>query len=227
MNPEYPSVEARLESGARTLGIAWSPDKTEKFRLFQERLIEKNKQFNLTGITDPLDICEKHFLDSLSLVKAVDLSTQPLKVADVGTGAGFPGIPLAIVFPNLNITLIDSTGKKIRFVEEMIKELGLSNATAVLGRAEELGRPGAGFHKAFDIVVARAVAKLDVLLGQAMPLVKPGGSLIAMKSQNCDDEIALTQKISYSLGISRLTHIDFTLPGTDLARRLIVAKSRV
>jgi len=162
------------------------------FERYKEELIKWNNKFNLTAITDPQEIEIKHFKDSLSILEAVGLKDQ--SVADVGTGAGFPGIPLKIVCPNIKLTLIEATKKKTEFLKHIVNILGLKEVEIVWGRAEELkGRK-------FDVVLARAVAKLPKLATYCLPLVKPGGVFIAMKNQNIENELAEAQKAIKALG---------------------------
>ena len=144
----------KLYSGMEQMEISCSPSEIEKLLIFYEMLIEKNKVMNLTAITEFDDVLEKHFLDSLSLVRNINLR-QSLKVLDLGTGAGFPGIPLKIVFPELELVLVDSLNKRIQFLKEVIEKLGLSGITAVHGRAEELAMK-AEYREKFDLCVSRA-----------------------------------------------------------------------
>ena len=170
--------------GAESLGLHISEKQKAHFERYLAMLLEWNEKFNLTGIKEPNDIWIKHFLDSLTVIQAIPESAK--KIVDIGTGAGFPGLPLAIVRPDLDITLMDSTGKKVDFLLEVIRDLDLKNVRAVKKRAEE-----AGFDKSykgkFDAVLARAVAMLPKLVEYAMPLLHKGGILIAQKKAGSDE----------------------------------------
>jgi 16S rRNA (guanine527-N7)-methyltransferase len=155
------------------------------FNLYLKELIEWNKKFNLTAVTDPDEIRIRHFEDSLSVLQAIDLKDQ--KVLDVGAGAGFPGIPLKIVRPNIKLTLIDSTRKKVEFLNHIIKLLKLDHAEAIWGRAEVLGSDPK-YKGKFDVVVSRAVAKLPLLIKYCLPFLRPGGVFVAMKQENVEEE---------------------------------------
>lgn len=188
----------KFEQGLEALGITLSEEQMQQFLTYYEMLVEKNKVMNLTAITEFEEVVEKHFLDSLSLVKAFDL-TQPVKILDLGTGAGFPGIPLKIAFPELEIVLADSLNKRILFLEEVIKELGLQKITTVHARAEELARQ-TGYRETFDVVVSRAVANLSSLSEYCIPFVKIGGNFISYKSGEIDEELDQAKKAIFLLG---------------------------
>ena len=179
----------RYLSESEIPGIDISDDKKEKLYRFYELLIEKNKVMNLTSITELKECTYKHFIDSISLIKIVkDLDSKDYNIADLGTGAGFPGIPLAIVFPNLNLTLIDSLNKRIKFIQEVCENLGLENVNAIHSRAEDIAR-NKDYRESFDICVSRAVANLASLSEYCLPLVKLGGSFISYKSKGFDIEV--------------------------------------
>lgn len=178
-----------LTEGSKILDLEISSQKAEKLFRFYELLIEKNKVMNLTSITDLEEVTYKHFIDSISLIKKVDnLRIENYKIADLGTGAGFPGVPLAIVFPNLNLTLIDSLNKRINFIKDVCMDLKIKNIVAIHTRAEDIARD-VDYREKFDICVSRAVANLSSLSEYCLPLVKLGGSFISYKSKGADIEI--------------------------------------
>ncbi|MBR1693327.1 MAG: 16S rRNA (guanine(527)-N(7))-methyltransferase RsmG [Lachnospiraceae bacterium] len=191
-----------------------------QFMRYYELLTEWNSFMNLTAITDFDEVCKKHFVDSVSLVKAYDLS-QNLHVIDIGTGAGFPGIPLKIVFPNLNVTLLDSLNKRIRFLDTVISELELSDITALHGRAEDYAKPDK-LREAFDLCVSRAVANLSTLSEYCLPYVKKGGSFISYKSEKIEEEGKNAQHAIELLGGKVSGQIAFTLPQSDIYRNLYI-----
>ena len=199
-----------------------SSSQLERFRLFYELLIEKNKVMNLTAITEPSEVVTKHFIDSLALISVIpDLESMDYRIIDVGTGAGFPGIPLKIVFPNLKITLFDSLNKRIVFLNEVIESLGLSGIEGVHGRAEEFGK-NKDYRGLYDICVSRAVANLSTLSEYCLPFVKPGGSFISYKSDTVDEEIRAAEKAISILG-GRVFRIEkYELFGTDAMRSLVI-----
>jgi 16S rRNA (guanine527-N7)-methyltransferase len=179
-------VENFIE-GLSNLNIELSEEQLNQFIQYYEMLIEKNKVMNLTAITEFEDVIEKHFLDSLSLAKEIDL-TKNLTVLDMGTGAGFPGIPLKIVFPNLHITLADSLNKRILFLQDVINQLELDNISALHYRAEEMAAKKI-FREQFDLVISRAVANLSTLAEYCLPFARVGGQFVSYKSGECDQEV--------------------------------------
>ena len=181
----------------KAIGIELSDEQLEQFLTYYEMLIEKNKVMNLTAITDFDEVLEKHFEDSLSLIQAVDLEKSQA-VIDLGTGAGFPGIPLKIAFPNLQITLADSLNKRILFLDDVIRELGLTGIDTVHGRAEDLAK-NSDYREKFDLCVSRAVANLSTL-SDCLPFVKIGGKFISYKAGECDEEVAASKSSIFLLG---------------------------
>lgn len=182
----------------KAIGIELSDEQLEQFLTYYEMLIEKNKVMNLTAITDFDEVLEKHFEDSLSLIQAVDLEKSQA-VIDLGTGAGFPGIPLKIAFPNLQITLVDSLNKRILFLDDVIRELGLTGIDTVHGRAEDLAK-NSDYREKFDLCVSRAVANLSTLSEYCLPFVKIGGKFISYKAGECDEEVAASKSSIFLLG---------------------------
>ena len=180
------------------MNISLSDKQLQQFMTYYEMLIEKNKVMNLTAITDFDEVVEKHFVDSVSLIQVVDLH-QPLKVIDLGTGAGFPGIPLKIVFPELNVVLADSLNKRLVFLNEVIDALGLTEIYTVHGRAEDLARMPE-YREQFDLCVSRAVANLSTLAEYCLPFVRLGGKFISYKSGECENEVAAAKSAIFLLG---------------------------
>lgn len=185
-----------------------------KFERYLSLLLEWNEKFNLTAITDKDQIEEKHFIDSIYLNKYVELKGKSL--IDIGSGAGFPGIPLAIIEPELKVTLLESNGKKVTFLKEVVSELKLTNVQVIQGRAEELGT-----REKYDIVTARAVKELNVLLEISFYLLKVGGSFVAYKSSNIDNEINNAKHAFKCLGINDYKKFDYCLPKSKDIRVLL------
>lgn len=180
------------------LSIILSENQINQFAKYYEMLVEKNKVMNLTAITEFDEVLEKHFLDSVSLIRAKNLH-ESISVLDLGTGAGFPGIPLKIVFPELKITLADSLNKRVLFLQEVIDELGLDKIEAIHGRAEDLARDKT-YREQYDLCVSRAVANLSTLSEYCLPFVKIGGEFISYKSGDCEEEIEAAKSAVFLLG---------------------------
>lgn len=210
-------MEQLLREGLSTLGLP--EDGVPALMRYAELLVEKNKVMNLTAITEPSDIATLHFLDSAALLTLADFRDKT--VADVGTGAGFPGLPLKIVEPSIRLTLLDSLNKRIDFLGEVCTDLGLSDVACIHGRAEEFA---AEHREGFDIVTSRAVANLRMLCELCLPLVKVGGHFLAMKSVDSDEELAQARGAIAALGAVTERQADYTIPGTDVRHRLIVLK---
>lgn len=201
------------------MGISCSEKQIHQFLTFYEMLIEKNKVMNLTAITEFQDVIEKHFLDSLSLTENRNLN-QKLKVLDLGTGAGFPGIPLKIAFPELEIVLMDSLNKRILFLKEVFEELGLFGITAVHGRAEEMAVKS-DYREKFDLCVSRAVANLASLSEYCIPFVRVGGNFVSYKSGEVEEEVHQAKKAINVLGGKIVKVQKFILPGTEVSRSFV------
>lgn len=210
----------KFKNGLQQLHIVLSEKQMEQFLQYYEMLVEKNKVMNLTAITEFDEVVEKHFLDSVSLTKQLDLH-QPLKVLDLGTGAGFPGIPLKIVFPELEITLMDSLNKRVLFLQDVISSLQLENIEAVHGRAEEAAR-NKKYRESFDLCVSRAVANISTLSEYCLPFVKIGGSFISYKSSTIEDELEDGKKGIAILGGKVKDVYKFTLPDSELQRSFVI-----
>lgn len=210
---------SRLQNGLEIMGISLSELQYKQLLTFYEMFNEKNKVLNLTAITEFEEVVDKHFIDSLSLIKTVDL-TQPLKILDLGTGAGFPGIPLKIAFPQLEIVLMDSLNKRVLFLQDVITELDLHNISALHGRAEEIARKSA-YREQFDVCVSRAVANLSSLSEYCIPFVKQGGMFISYKAGEIEEEVLQAKRAVHLLG-GKIRDIEkFKLPGTDIWRSLV------
>ena len=207
-------MRATLEQGLPALGLG--PELIEPLEAFSRMLLEKNQVMNLTAITDPRDVAVLHLLDSLALTGLVGLEDRT--VVDVGTGAGFPGVPLAIARPSARVTLLDSLGKRVDFLRESCRTLGLDNVECVHGRAEEFAGER---RETFDLAVSRAVAALPVLCELCLPLVKVGGAFWAMKSVDTEEEISASRTAVKVLGGRIQAVSDYTIPTTEVVHRVV------
>lgn len=200
--------------------IPFSGLQQEQLSIYYEMLVEKNKVMNLTAITEFKDVLEKHFLDSIAVACYVNL-TDRLSLIDLGTGAGFPGMPLKIMFPNLKFTLADSLNKRIVFLNEVINELKLEGITTIHGRAEDLASDK-NYRERYDYCVSRAVANLSTLSEYCLPFVKVGGTFISYKSGEIEEELSAAKKAIFLLGGQMRKVIPFQLEGTDISRSFVM-----
>lgn len=210
----------KFVSGLKEMNINLTEKQLEQFMTYYELLTEWNQVMNLTAITEFDEVMLKHFTDSLSLIKAYDLSSER-KVIDIGTGAGFPGLPLKIVFPQLQITLLDSLNKRIQFLNCVIEALGLTGIDTVHGRAEDFAKPSA-LREQYDLCVSRAVANMTTLSEYCLPFVKPGGNFISYKSEKLTEELNTARNAISLLGGQVKEQVEFVLPGSDIYRNFLV-----
>ena len=215
-----------FEKGLEQLSITLSGEQKQQFLTYYEYLVEKNKVMNLTAITEYEEVITKHFLDSLAVVKTSCFKSEKLagkRLIDIGTGAGFPGIPLKIAFPELEILLLDSLNKRINFLNEVTEMLGLTKINTVHGRAEDYAKQK-GYRESFDFCLSRAVANLSALSEYCIPFVKPGGCFISYKSGSVDQELIQAEKAVKILGGQREEVVRFSLADTDMDRSFVVIR---
>ena len=215
---EHSTFNEGLLEKASTIGVRFSVEQMDKFYKYMNLLIEWNEKINLTAIIEPNEIILKHFIDSITILK--DIKDGSI-VVDVGTGAGFPGIPLSIMNPTLKITLVDSLNKRLIFLQEVINELDLKNVELVHARAEEFGR-NKKYREKFDVATSRAVANLATLSEYLLPLVKINGKAISMKAGNASQEIEDAKKAIKTLGGNINNIEEFKLPQSDIGRTIII-----
>lgn len=224
MIDEKEKMEA-FAAECEALGISLSEKQLDQFLTYYHMLIEKNKVMNLTAITEFEEVLQKHFLDSLSVVKAYGLSGRESMI-DIGTGAGFPGIPLKIAFPEMKILLLDSLNKRLVFLNEVIEELGLENIETIHGRAEDFGKDQK-YREQFDLCLSRAVANLSTLSELCLPFVKRGGYFISYKSGQVDEEVQDAKRAIQLLGGKNTRLEKFALPNSDISRSFVVISKAI
>lgn len=213
-----------FEKDILSFGIKTETFQIDQFLKYYDVLIEWNSFMNLTAITDFESVLKKHFLDSLSIIKAIpDISQISYSVIDVGTGAGFPGIPLKIAFPNLKIILLDSLQKRVQFLNEVISVLNLRDIKAVHGRAEDFAKPRQ-MREDFDLCVSRAVANLSTLSEYCLPFVKKNGLFVSYKSEKITEEFEKAKSAIKLLGGKYENQVEFFLPGSDIYRNLFIIR---
>ena len=210
----------KIQEKSIDLGVRFLVEQTEQFFEYMNLLIEWNEKMNLTAIIEPEEIILKHFIDSITILKELE---DDSKIVDVGTGAGFPGIPLSIMNPTLKITLVDSLNKRLVFLQEVINKLNLKNVEIVHARAEEFGQ-NKKYRENFDVSTSRAVANLSTLSEYLIPLVKVGGKVISMKAGEAHEEINEAKKAIEVLGGIVEKVDEFNLPQSDIGRTVIIIK---
>ena len=214
--------EQELERASARYGLPLDAKQIEKFGIYYRLLIEWNAKMNLTAITEPREVAVKHIVDSLTALRGIE-ERDSLRLIDVGTGAGFPGIPLKIVRPDLKLTLLDSLKKRVHFLETVVEALGLEGAECLHGRAEEAARQSA-LRERFDIAVSRAVARLPVLAEYLLPFVRIGGTAIALKGFHSEEEAKEAERAVKILGGRAIESIPVALPGLSDKRAVLVIK---
>lgn len=217
MNPNSLLLES-----AQALGIPLSETQTDQFMQYLSLLLEWNEKMNLTAITDPVEVVQKHFIDCISVLPHLNLKGSET-IIDVGTGAGFPGVPLKIASPALQVTLLDALQKRLTFLDTLTQSLQLSDVTLVHSRAEDGGQ-NPQLREQFDLCVSRAVANLAVLLEYCLPFVKVGGRLAALKGPDAAQEIAQAENALQTLGGKVMAVIPITIPHTDLQHQLVLVE---
>lgn len=219
----HDDLPAEFLMGLQQLGLSLQDEQKEQLLLYQRELLEWNRRFNLTAITDPNEVMLKHFLDSFSLLAVTPFSEA--RLLDIGSGAGFPGLPLKIMRPAWQVTLLEATGKKVAFLHHMIEVLGITDTVAIQGRAEELAHKEE-YRAQYDIVTARAVAALPVLLEYCAPYCRIGGSIVLPKKGDIAEELEQGKNAATLFGCKLELQYSLTLPGLDDGRLLLLWKQR-
>jgi len=214
-------MEKFVQNIKEIIGLQLTPSQVTAFQVYETELMTWNAQFNLTAIRDVEGIRTKHFLDSLTCLKVMDMQKLPESLVDIGTGAGFPGIPLKIILPRLKLALVESVHKKAHFCEHMVEKLGLRDVQVLSERAEDVGRM-TGQRQAYDMAVARAVAPMPVLVEYLLPLVRLGGVVVMQKGDNAHAEAQAANKAIEILGGRLKQIIPVLLPGVVEERFLVV-----
>ncbi len=215
-------IEKLLYESLKTLGIEINENQIKQFILYKDLLLEWNEKMNLTAITEDRDVIQKHFVDCVSIASKIDIP-ENINVIDVGTGAGFPGIPVKIAFPKMNITLLDSLNKRINFLEEVVKNLGLENVNCVHSRAEDGGQ-NLEYREKYDMCISRAVANLAVLSEYCLPFVKVGGSFVSLKGPDVEEELKEGKKAIEKLGGEIVKTEKIAIPDSDIIHSLVIIK---
>ena len=216
------SKEELLKLSAASIGVELNDVQIQQFIKYHEILVEWNSFMNLTGITEYEEVVQKHFVDSLALCKAIDIH-KVSNLIDIGTGAGFPGVPLKIAFPHLKVTLLDSLQKRIKFLNEVVSQLGLEEVETIHGRAEDFAKPSMK-RESYDLCVSRAVANLASLSEYCLPYVNLEGYFIPYKSGKVNEELEESKKAVFLLGGKIEEEVKFMLPDSDISRSLIKIK---
>ena len=218
-------TDARLLAGLSELGIPYTEQMLEQLQTYYEMVVEKNKVMNLTAVTEKDEVITKHFLDSLCFAKVYLPKRKEgfsPRIIDIGTGAGFPGIPLKIFFPEIQIVLLDSLQKRINFLQDVVSKLDLEGISCIHGRAEELSGK-TEYREKFDYAVSRAVARLASLSELCVPFVKEGGQFLAYKSEGAAEEIDEAGEALSTLGCRKVEVLTYSIPQSDLPRKMVVA----
>ena len=215
-------LENLLVESSKKINISLSENQIDQFMQYKKMLLEWNEKVNLTAITDEKEIILKHFVDCLAISLGVDLNGDK-RIIDVGTGAGFPGIPIKIAFPQIKITLLDSLNKRILFLKELVEDIGLENVECIHARAEDAGADKT-MREGFDFCISRAVANLAVLSEYCIPFVRVGGSFISMKGPEVAEELISAKKAIGILGGEVIDVKEVNIPETDIMHSLILIK---